>query len=77
MEDRIVREEERARITGVSRSAWWTGEKAGRYPSRRRLGPGAVGWLASELLAWVKSTEAGTAPAPERAIAARGSNATA
>lgn len=72
MEDRIVRDEERARLTGVSRSAWWEGEKAGRFPKRRRLGPSSVGWLLSELQAWMKSLEIGPAPAPEKAISARG-----
>jgi len=72
MEDRIVRDEERARLTGVSRSAWWEGEKTGRFPKRRRLGPSSVGWLLSELQEWMKSLEAGPAGVPEKAIAARG-----
>ena len=72
MEDRIIRDEERARLTGVSRSAWWEGEKAGRFPKRRRLGPSSVGWLLSELQAWMKSLDVGPALGPEKARAARG-----
>lgn len=64
MEDRIVRDEERFRITGISRSAWWEGEKAGRFPKRRRLGPSSVGWLLSDLDAWMKSAPVGPADAP-------------
>jgi predicted DNA-binding transcriptional regulator AlpA len=55
MVDRIVREIERARITGISRTSWWEGEKAGRYPRRRKIGLAAVGWLESELLAFAQS----------------------
>ncbi len=72
MEDRIIRDGERAKLTGVSRSAWWEGEKAGRFPMRRRLGPSSVGWLLSELQEWMKSLEAGPADAPGKALAARG-----
>ena len=72
MEDRIIRDEERARLTGVSRSAWWEGEKAGRFPKRRRLGPQSVGWLLSDLQEWMKSLGVGPAAAPEKALAARG-----
>jgi prophage regulatory protein len=28
-------------------------EKAGRFPKRIQLGPGRVGWLENEVLAWV------------------------
>ena len=75
MDDRIIRDEERARLTGLSRTAWWEGEKAGRFPKRRRLGPSSVGWLLSELHAWMKSLEISPADEPEKARAARaGSN---
>ena len=72
MEDRIVRDEERARLTGLSRSAWWEGEKRGKYPKRRRLGPASVGWLLSELQEWMRSLEAAGANAPAKALSARG-----
>jgi predicted DNA-binding transcriptional regulator AlpA len=72
MSDRIIREPERARMTGISRSAWWEGERAGRYPKRRSIGPSTVGWLESELLAFIRATPAGGPDAPAAAIAARG-----
>lgn len=71
-EDRIVRDEKRARLTGLSRSAWWEGEKAGKYPKRRRLGPASVGWLLSELQEWMRSLEATGANAPANALSVRG-----
>ena len=64
MDDRIVRERERARLTAVSRSAWWEGEKAGRCPKRRRLGAASVGWLLSEIQLWMNSRDAGPAAQP-------------
>ena len=29
-------------------------EKAGRFPKRVRLGPGRVGWVESEIVAWLR-----------------------
>jgi prophage regulatory protein len=29
-------------------------EKAGRFPKRVQLGPGRVGWVESEVLAWLE-----------------------
>ena len=59
MEDRIVRERERARLTGLSRTTWWALERAGDAPPRRRLGPGSVGWLLSELQEWISGRDRG------------------
>lgn len=33
----------------------WRMEKAGEFPKRRQLSPGRVGWLASEVDAWIES----------------------
>ncbi|MBI1921944.1 MAG: AlpA family phage regulatory protein [Geobacter sp.] len=32
-------------------------EKAGKFPKRRRLGAGRVGWLVSEVEAWLLDRE--------------------
>ena len=53
--DRFVREDERAAITGLSRTTWWRMERYGKAPKRRKLGENAVGWLLSELTDWVQS----------------------
>jgi prophage regulatory protein len=49
----IIREPECRRITGLSRSTRWRLERAGHFPRRRKISPGATGWLASELAAWL------------------------
>ena len=53
--DEIVREPERQRITGLSRTTWWRHEKQGRAPRRVALSDNAVGWLRSELDEWLQS----------------------
>jgi prophage regulatory protein len=52
-DDRIIREPERKRLTGLSRVSWWRQERAGTAPRRVRLGPRACGWRRSELEAWI------------------------
>jgi prophage regulatory protein len=51
-EDRIIREAECQRLTGLSRTTRWRLEREGKFPRRRRLSQNAVGWLLSEILAW-------------------------
>ena len=55
--DRIIREPECHRITGLSRSTRWRLERAGLFPKRRRISPNAVGHLESEILKWIRSRE--------------------
>jgi prophage regulatory protein len=35
-------------------------EKDGKFPARIRLGPNAVAWKLSEILAWVETRRAGS-----------------
>lgn len=60
--DRIVRDSEAERITGLKKSQRYRLEKAGKFPSRRVLTPGgrSMGYLESELLEWVNSREIAT-----------------
>jgi prophage regulatory protein len=51
--DGIAREAERRELTGVSTSSWYALQAQGLAPKPVKLGPRAVGWLRSELLAWV------------------------
>ena len=53
--DRFVREPERKRITGVSRTQWWRLEKEGGVPKRYALSENIVGWKFSELMKWMAS----------------------
>ena len=48
----------------VSRATLFRWERAGLFPRRKKLGPGAVGWVEAEVLAWMAAREAGsTTPA--------------
>ena len=55
MPDRFIREPERRRITGLSRSTWWRLERKGQAPKRRQISPNGVAWLESELTSWIAS----------------------
>ena len=53
--DRFVREPERHKITGVSRTQWWRLEKVGGVPKRYALSENIVGWKLSEIMKWMGS----------------------
>lgn len=48
----IQKVEERVGVTRSTIDRW---EKAGRFPARRQLGEGAVGWLETEIDEWLQS----------------------
>lgn len=52
-EDRFMREPEVRRLTGLSRTTRWRMERRGNFPHRRSLSANAVGWLSSEIQAWM------------------------
>lgn len=56
--DRMVGEAERRLITRYSRQQWWRLEQAGQAPRRIQLGANKIGWLESELLAWIREKAA-------------------
>ncbi len=53
MSDKILRLPELVRITGLSASTIWRREKEGSFPRRRKISVRAVGWLDSEIEAWM------------------------
>ena len=57
--DRVIRSREIVAITGLSATTIWRREKAGDFPRRRQISPGAVGWLASEVQAWLEGRRCG------------------
>jgi prophage regulatory protein len=59
MDEQILREKEVLKVVGLSRSSLWRKERLGVFPPRRKLGIGgrAVGWLRSELEAWLKNLQ--------------------
>jgi prophage regulatory protein len=55
MEDMFLRWPAVRAVTGISRTVAWRKERSGDFPKRRQLGPKSVGWLASEVQAWIQS----------------------
>ncbi len=39
--------------TGRSATSLWRDVKAGTFPAPRKIGPGRIGWLASEVQGWL------------------------
>ena len=68
-DERFIREPEINRITGLSRTTRWRLERTGRFPRKRKLSDNAVGWLASEIEAWMAERVVATAASaiPKRA----------
>lgn len=55
MEDlRVLRLEEVKQIVGVSRSTIYSWMKDGHFPESVSLGPRSVGWLSSDISAWIQ-----------------------
>lgn len=42
-------------VSGLSRTTAWRLERSGDFPRRRKISANAVGWLRSEVEAWVLS----------------------
>lgn len=59
-EVRIARRKKVESRTGLSRSSIYAGIKAGTFPKPIQLGAQAVGWLESEIDAWIRSRVAAT-----------------
>ena len=53
--DRIIREKECFRLSGLSRTTRWRLERRDEFPRRRKLSENAIGWIESEILDWVQS----------------------
>lgn len=55
MEKRVLRAADVMERTGLGRTSIWRLERAGDFPRRRQITPGAVGWLTDEVDAWLDS----------------------
>ena len=64
MTEPILRVHQLAELIGVHRTTLWRWEQAGTFPLRRSLGPNSIGWLESEITAWVESRPVVEAPVP-------------
>lgn len=59
MKERLILQTELKEIVPFSRTTLWRLERDGLFPKRRQVSPGRVGWLASEIEAFlVKLPEA-------------------
>ena len=50
---RFLRTNQLIEKIGLSRSSIWRLESQGKFPRRRQIGPGAVGWLEEEVEKWM------------------------
>ncbi len=41
----------------ISRSAWWAGIKAGKYPTPVKLGPRTTAWRVEDIRALIENTK--------------------
>ena len=55
MNECFLSKREVTKITGRSATSLWRDTNAGIFPAPRKTGPGRVGWLASEITAWMSS----------------------
>jgi len=55
MSDEIWREKEVRTATKLGRTTRWRLENEGKFPARRQLSDNAVGYLRSEIEAWLAS----------------------
>jgi prophage regulatory protein len=53
-QERLVREPERALITGIPTSSWYTMQQEGLAPRPYHIGPRTVAWRLSDLNNWIK-----------------------
>jgi prophage regulatory protein len=63
--DRILRSREVCTRVGLSRTTLWRAVRRGDFPAPRQLTANAIGWLASEIDAWIGSRTPTRAAAPE------------
>lgn len=69
---KLIRLPELLRMLGGVSSSWvWRAEKAGRFPSRIRLGPNCIGWREDEIRAWLDGRPRGPADRPDLAAVVR------
>ncbi len=56
---RILRKPQIRQITALSDATIWRHERDGKFPKRLQLGGNSVGWIESEVLAWIDSRPRG------------------
>lgn len=56
-QDRFLRSGEVINLSGLSRTTLWRLERVEKFPARRSLSAGTVGWLKSEVDAWIEARQ--------------------
>jgi len=54
MADKVLRKPAVEQMTGLDQVTLWRRERSGDFPRRIQLGTRAVGWLESEVQAWLQ-----------------------
>jgi prophage regulatory protein len=62
MAERILRQPEIERRTGLSRTTIWRLERSGDFPPRRRVLSNTIGWIESEIDRWIAERPVATTP---------------
>ena len=57
MQDCYVRWPTVQEVSALSRTTIWRMERDGKFPMRRKISANSVGWLKSEIEAWVHTRE--------------------
>jgi prophage regulatory protein len=55
MNDRMIRWPEFKNMTGLSRTTAWRLCQENKLPKPRQIGPNSIGWLLSEVQAYIKA----------------------
>ncbi|HUI68484.1 MAG TPA: AlpA family phage regulatory protein [Nitrospirota bacterium] len=55
MDDYIMNKKAVVSTTGRSATSLWRDVQAGTFPAPRKIGPGRIGWLASEVQNWLET----------------------
>jgi prophage regulatory protein len=66
---RILRIRAVCERTGLSPSSIWRGTRRGEFPAARRWGSKSVGWLSSEVDAWIASRPLSSGPSSHEVMA--------
>ncbi len=54
MNERLMAEDETLARTSLSRSTRYRMEKRGEFPKRRKISPGRIAWVESEIIKWLE-----------------------
>jgi len=69
---RVIRKPELLGMIGLSDATVWRLERAGRFPGRIALGGNSIGWLYSEIEAWLEAKAAARPGRPGLGVEAGG-----